>query len=134
MSASHSRASDPLGTVSSAERALRRHDTLLPKLLQYGRLYRLPRAVTLIALGTTVSVASADHRVTRHRRSRYPSRQGAVTLVSRHARTRLGVVATLATAHVAAAAPVCSGSHAATQSSTCVIRTIIFVDSAERLI
>lgn len=86
MTTGHSRAFDPLGAVSSAKRALRWHDTLLPELLQYGRLYRLPRAVTLIALGTTVSVASADHRVLRYRRNWYPSGQRAITLVRRYAR------------------------------------------------
>lgn len=81
MTTGHSRAFDPLGTVSSAKGALRGHDTLLPKLLQYGWLYRLPRAITLIALGTTVSVASADYRVLWHRRNWYPSRQRAITFV-----------------------------------------------------
>lgn len=119
MTTGQSRTSDPLGTVPSAKRTLRRHDSLLPELLQYSWLYRLPRAITLIALGATVSVASANNRVSWYRRGRYPPGQRAVTLVRRHARTRLGVVAAFATAHVSAAASVRGGTHVATQSSTC---------------
>lgn len=121
MTTGQSRAADPLGTVPSAERAFRRHDSLLPELLQYSRLYRLPRAVTLVALGAAVSVASANDRVPWYRRSRDSPGQRAVTLIRRHTRARFGVVAAFATAHVSAAAPVRGGTHAATQSSACIV-------------
>lgn len=120
----HSRTSDLLpGTVPSAQSALRRHDSLLSKLLQYARLRRLSRAVTLVALGATVGVAGASYRVPRRGRIRWwhSSGQRAVALVRRHARAGLGIVAALAAAHVAAAASVRGGAYyAATQSSTCV--------------